>query len=97
MRSKDKVVRPKFLRPGRGKLIRNRSNHLHLHPPDPLIPFLNEGEITIPIEIHFLAILVLGKVIILQSHTFLFLLGPPPNTFFLPDTFAVIFPCGDRG
>jgi len=94
MRSKDKVVRPRFLRPGWSKLVRNRSNHLHLLPPDPLIPFLNKREVTIPIETDLLAILVFGEVIILQSYTFFLLFGPPPDTFFLPDTFAVIFPCG---
>jgi hypothetical protein len=93
MRSKDEVVRPRFLRPGRSKLIRNRSNHLHLLAPDPLIPFLDKREITIPIEIDLGTILVFGKVIVLQRHTFFFLFGPPPDTFFLPDTFTVIFPC----
>jgi hypothetical protein len=93
MRSKDEIVRPRFLGPSWSELIRNRSNHLHLLPPDPLIPFLDKREITIPIEIDLLAILVFGKVIILQGHTFFLLLGPPPNTFFLPDTFAVVFPC----
>jgi hypothetical protein len=93
MRGKDEIVWPRFLWPGRSKLIRNRSNHLHLLPPDPLIPFLDKREITIPIEIDLGTILVFGKVIILQRHTFFLLLGPPPDTFFLPDTFTVVFPC----
>jgi hypothetical protein len=93
MRSKDEVVRPGFLRPGRSKLIRNRSNHLHLLSPDPLVPFLDKWEITIPIEIDLDTILVLGKVIVLQRYTFLLLLGPPPDTFFLPNTFTLVFPC----
>jgi hypothetical protein len=95
MRSKDEVVRPRFLRPRGSKLIRNRSDHLHLLPPNSHIPFLDKREITIPIEIDLRTILVLGKVIVLQRDTLFLLLGPPPDTFFLPDTFTVIFPCGD--
>jgi hypothetical protein len=93
MRSKDEVVRPRFLGPSWSELIRNRSNHLHLLSSNPLIPFLDKREITIPIEIDLRTILVLGKVIVLQRDTLFLLLGPPPDTFFLPNTFTVVFPC----
>jgi hypothetical protein len=94
MRGKDKVVGSGNLGPSRSKLIGNRSNQLHLLSSYPLIPFLDEREVTIPVEIHLLSILIFGEVIIPQSDTFLSLFGPSPYTFFFPDTSTFVFPRG---